>query len=86
MNIAPETSPSLNTLLDIPLEVTVEIASCIRSSAEVLGLAVGSVVEFEGKAADPVELLVNGKLLARGEIVGADGHWGIRITDVVGRG
>jgi len=79
-----EPSPNLKLLLDVPVNVTVELGSCKLPMGEVLQLATGSVVQLEKTAEEPVELFVNGKLLARGEVIVVDNRFGIKITELVG--
>lgn len=74
---------NLNLLLDIPLEVTVELGRTRRLIKDVLELGVGSVIELEKLAGEPVDVLVNGKLVARGEVVVIDENFGVRITDII---
>jgi flagellar motor switch protein FliN/FliY len=76
---------NLDVLLDVPLELSVELAACEISTADVLELKPGSVVEFEGNSNDPVGLYVNNRLVARGEIVIGPAGLGIRITEIVAR-
>ena len=85
MNARPECSQNLEVLLEIPLELTVQVASCSKSTAEVLRVSAGSVVEFDESANDPVGLYVNHKLVARGELVAVEGQLGIKVTEVVAR-
>ena len=70
-------------LLDVPVSLTVELGSCKLPMREVLALASGSVVTLDKVAEDPVELLVNGKLLARGEVVVVDNKFGIKVTEII---
>lgn len=79
-----EASPNLKLLLDVPVNVTVELGSCKLPMGEVLKLMSGSVVQLEKAAEEPVELYVNGKLLARGEVIVVDNRFGIKITELVG--
>jgi flagellar motor switch protein FliN/FliY len=74
---------NLDLLLNVDLEVTAEIGTTPISIAEVLALAPGSVVEFRRTIEQPVDLKVNGRLLARGEIVAVDGRFGLRVTELV---
>lgn len=74
---------SLDLILDVPLKVTVELGRTRMQIREVLDLANGSVVELDKLAGEPVDLLVNGKLIARGEVVVIDENFGIRVTDIV---
>jgi flagellar motor switch protein FliN len=78
-----DTSPNLKLLLDVPVNVTVELGGCKLSMREVLQLNTGSVVQLEKMAEEPVDLLVNGKLLARGEVIVVDNKFGIKITELV---
>lgn len=79
-----ETPPNLGLLLDVPVSLTVELGSCKLPMKEVLQLTNGSVVQLEKVAEEPVELLVNGKLLARGEVIVVDNKFGIKITELIG--
>jgi flagellar motor switch protein FliN/FliY len=81
---ASEEEPrNLGLLLDIPLEVRVELGRTKLKIQDVLELGNGSVVELDRLAGEPVDLLVNGKLFAKGEVVVIDENFGIRITDIV---
>lgn len=81
----PEELPAnLELLLDVPVSLTVELGSTRLPMKEVLALTSGSVVTLDKVAEDPVELLVNGKLLARGEVVVVDNKFGIKITEIIG--
>ena len=75
---------NLELLLDVPVSLTVELGSTKLPMKEVLALTSGSVVTLDKVAEDPVELLVNGKLLARGEVVVVDNKFGIKITEILG--
>lgn len=78
------TPPSgLDLVLDVPLRVTVELGRTRMQIRDVLELGKGSVVELDKLAGEPVDLLVNGKLIARGEVVVIDESFGIRVTDIV---
>lgn len=78
------TPPSgLDLVLDVPLKVTVELGRTRMQIRDVLDLGKGSVVELDKLAGEPVDLLVNGKLIARGEVVVIDENFGIRVTDIV---
>src|SRR5262245_339024 len=85
---APEqgTSPrNFDLLLDIPLEVTIELGRTRLPLRELLALAAGSVVELAKAAGEPLDVRVNGKLVARGEAVMVNDKFGIRLTDIVSR-
>lgn len=74
---------SLDLLLDVPLQVTVELGRARRLVRDILNLGVGSIIELDKLAGEPVDVLVNGKLVARGEVVVVDENFGVRVTDVV---
>ena len=85
MNAPADHPPSFDILLDVPVSLTVQLGSCQLPMGEVLQLSPGSVVQLD-KAADTfVELHVNHKLVARGEVVVIEDRLGIRITDLVSR-
>ena len=71
-------------MLDVPVEVTVELGQTVLPLGEVLALGVGSIVELNRAPGEFMELLVNGRLLARGEIVVLDETFGFRVSSVVG--
>jgi flagellar motor switch protein FliN len=74
---------NLNMLLDIPLQVTVELGRTKRSIKEILELSAGSIIELDKLAGEPVDVLVNQKLVAKGEVVVIDENFGVRITDII---
>jgi flagellar motor switch protein FliN/FliY len=84
MNATAENPDNLNLVLDIPLSLTIELGSCQLPMGEVLQLSVGSVVQLERAADAPIELSVNGRLIARGEVVVIEDHYGVKITEVIG--
>ena len=71
-------------MLDVPVEVTVELGQTVLPLGEVLALGVGSVVELNRSPGEFMDLLVNGQLLARGEIVVLHETFGFRVSSVVG--
>ncbi|WP_017727321.1 flagellar motor switch phosphatase FliY [Halalkalibacterium ligniniphilum] len=83
----PELSASeaknLDMLLDIPLQVTVELGRTKRSIKEILEFSQGSIIELDKLAGEPVDILVNQKLIAKGEVVVIDENFGVRVTDIV---
>ena len=79
-----QTAPNLDLVLDVPVTVSVELGNCLLPMREVVQLVPGSVIQLEKPAGSPVELLVNHKLVARGEVVVVEDRFGIRITEVVG--
>jgi flagellar motor switch protein FliN/FliY len=74
---------SLDFILDIPLKVTVELGRSKMAIRDILQLAQGSVVELSKFAGEPLEVLVNEKLIARGEVVVVNEKFGIRLTDII---
>jgi flagellar motor switch protein FliN/FliY len=70
-------------ILDIPVQLTVELGRTKISIRELLQLAHGSVVELDGLAGEPMDVLVNGTLIAQGEVVVVNDKFGIRLTDIV---
>ncbi len=75
---------NLNLVLDIPLEMSVELGRKRMSIRDILDLGAGSIVELDKIAGEPVDLLVNGRLVARGEVVVIEDNFGVRITEIVG--
>lgn len=73
----------IDRLLDITLMVSVELGRKQMQIKDILDLGPGKIVELEKLAGEPVDLLVNGKLLARGEVVVVDENFGVRITDLI---
>lgn len=74
---------SLDFILDIPLKVTVELGRTRMLIRDILQLSQGSVVELSKFAGEPLEVLVNEKLVARGEVVVVNEKFGIRLTDII---
>lgn len=77
---------SLGVLMDIDMQVTVELGRARMQVREILDLAPGSVVELGKPPSEPVDLMVNGVLTARGEVVVVDDHFAVRITKLMRRG
>ena len=80
----PQARPALDMLRDVELEVTVELGRTRLSVRELLSMAPGTLVELDRAAGSPADLLVNGTLMARGEVVVIDEDFGLRITEIVG--
>ncbi len=74
---------NLNILLDIPLQVTVELGRTKRSVKEILDLSSGSIIELDKLAGEPVDILVNNRLIASGEVVVIDENFGVRVSDII---
>ncbi len=76
---------SIEILMDVPLRVTVELGRAQLSVRQILELQSGAVVELDRLAGEAVDVLVNDKLMARGEVVVVDGNYGVRIQEVMSR-
>jgi flagellar motor switch protein FliN len=72
-----------SVLMQIPLQLTVELGSCKMSVAQILRLGTGSIVELDRSANQPVDLLVNDRPIARGEIVAVEENFGVRIIELL---
>jgi len=73
----------LNLVLDIPVRMTVELGRTKMTIKELLRLSQGSVVPLEGLAGEPLDILINGYLIAQGEVVVVSDKFGVRITDIL---
>ena len=73
----------LDFILDIPLDITVELGRTSMCIKDLLQLGQGAVVELSKLAGEPMEIFVNGKLFARGEVVVVNEKFGVRLTDIV---
>lgn len=81
--LQPQESSNLSMLLDIPLQVTVELGRTKRSVKEILDLSAGSIIELDKLAGEPVDILINNKLVAKGEVVVIEENFGVRVTDII---
>jgi flagellar motor switch protein FliN/FliY len=75
----------IELLLDVPLEVTVQLGRTRMTIQELLSLGPGSVVELDKVAGEPLDIIINDRLVARGEAVVVNDKFGVRITDIVSR-
>lgn len=82
-SLAHAEDTNLNLLLDIPLKVTVELGRTHKVIKDILELSQGSIIELDKLAGEPVDILVNNKLIAKGEVVVIDENFGVRVTDIV---
>ncbi|MBC7860462.1 MAG: flagellar motor switch protein FliN [Burkholderiaceae bacterium] len=78
-----ETHNDIEFILDIPVQLTVELGRTKIAIKNLLQLAQGSVVELDGLAGEPMDVLVNGCLIAQGEVVVVNDKFGIRLTDII---
>jgi flagellar motor switch protein FliN/FliY len=84
MGVPPQGNPqNLGMLLDIPLKVTVELGRTKKQIKDILDLSPGSIIELDKLAGEPVDILVNNKLIAKGEVVVIDENFGVRVTDIL---
>ena len=81
-SLSPGLSPGLELLLDVELEASLRFGSREMPLGEILDLGPGDVVELDRHAADPVDLIVGDKIVARGEVVLVNGNFGLRVTEV----
>lgn len=76
-------SHGLDILMDIPLDISVELGRTRMVVKEVVDLGIGSIIEIEKAAGEPVDVMVNGRLVARGEVVVIEDNFGVRITEIL---
>lgn len=80
---APDSAAGLGRVRDIPLEVTVELGRTRLLIRDILDLSAGSIIELDKIAGEPVDLLANGMLVARGEVIVIDDNFGVRVTEII---
>ncbi|TMN23587.1 flagellar motor switch phosphatase FliY [Lentibacillus cibarius] len=83
VDLDPYEKRNLDMLLDIPLNVSVELGRTKRTIKDILELSTGSIIELDKLAGEPVDILVNKKLIAKGEVVVIDENFGVRVTDII---
>jgi flagellar motor switch protein FliN/FliY len=83
LDTAPRPDRNLALLAGVSVRVSVEVGSAAMRLADLLNLAEGSVVELDRQANDLLDIMANGTLIAKGEIVTVDGRYGVRVIDVV---
>lgn len=79
----PKEVPNLDSILDIPIEISVELGRARMLISELLQLGQGSVIELNRLPGEPVEIFINQKLIARGEVVVVNEKFGIKMTDII---
>ncbi|MCF7668809.1 MAG: flagellar motor switch protein FliN [Verrucomicrobia bacterium] len=84
MNAVNDYPQNLDILMDVPVKLTVEIGSCHLPMRDILQLNVGSVIQLDKSSEEPVDLYINNKLFARGEVVIVEDQFGIKITEILG--
>ena len=80
---AAQSSENINIIMDVPLEVTVELGRTSKSISEILDFAPGTIIELDKIAGEPIDVLVNGKFVAKGEVVVIEESFGIRVTEII---
>ncbi|MGQ9454271.1 MAG: flagellar motor switch protein FliN [Armatimonadota bacterium] len=83
---SPTPRAGMDLIMDVNLQVTVELGRTMLKVRDVLALGPGAVVELDRHAGEPVDVVVNNKLIARGEVVVVDENFGVRITEIIDRG
>ena len=74
---------NISLIMDVPLQVTVELGRTHKLIREILEFGPGSIIELDKLAGEPVDIMVNGKPIAKGEVVVIDESFGVRITDII---
>ncbi len=74
---------NIDLILDVPLEVTVELGRTKKSISDILDFAPGTIIELDNIAGEPIDVLVNGKFVAKGEVVVIEESFGIRVTEII---
>ena len=82
-SLSPKEIPNLDFVLDIPLEISVELGRTKMLISDLLQLGQGSIIELTKLAGEPLEIYVNQKLIARGEVVVVNEKFGVRLTDII---
>lgn len=80
---AMQTQENISLIKDVPLEVTVELGRTSKAISDILDFAPGTIIELEKIAGEPVDVLVNGKLVAKGEVVVIEENFGVRVTEIL---
>ena len=74
---------NIGLIMDVPLNVTVELGRTTKSISEILDFAPGTIIELERIAGEPIDVLVNGKFVAKGEVVVIEESFGVRVTEII---
>ncbi len=80
---AMQSQENISLIKDVPLEVTVELGRCSKAISDILDFAPGTIIELDKIAGEPVDVLVNGKLVAKGEVVVIEENFGVRVTEII---
>jgi flagellar motor switch protein FliN len=84
MDVTASIPANIEVLMDVPVKLTVELGSCLMPMRDVLQLGSGAVVQLDKVADSPVDLFINQKRIARGEVVVVEDRFGIKITEIFG--
>lgn len=82
-NLSHDQSDNLKLLMGVPLDVTVEIGSAKRKVKDILDFSQGTIIELERQAGAPVDIIVNGNLIAKGDVVVIEDNFAVRITEII---
>ncbi len=83
-NITPNAdSKNIGLLMDVQMELTVELGRTKKLIKDILGMGEGTIIELDKLAGEPVDILVNHKIIAKGEVVVIDENFGVRITEII---
>jgi flagellar motor switch protein FliN/FliY len=80
---AVQSNENISLIMDVPLEVTVELGRTTKSISEILDFTPGTIIELDKIAGEPIDVLVNGKFVAKGEVVVIEESFGIRVTEII---
>ena len=80
---APQEMGNIGLIMDVFMEMTVELGRTRKLIKEILGMGEGTIIELDKLAGEPVDILVNHKLIAKGEVVVIDENFGVRVTEIV---
>jgi flagellar motor switch protein FliN/FliY len=83
MNAMMQQKENIDLIMDVPLEITVELGRTHKSIQDILEFAPGTIIELNKLAGEPIDVLVNGKIVAKGEVVVIDENFSIRVTDII---
>ena len=78
-----QSNENIGLIMDVPLEVTVELGRTSKLISEILDFAPGTIIELDKIAGEPIDILVNGKFVARGEVVVIEESFGVRVTEII---
>jgi flagellar motor switch protein FliN/FliY len=81
--VAVNQKENINLIMDVPLDVTVELGRTTKSIQDILEFAPGTIIELDKLAGEPIDVLVNGKYVAKGEVVVIEESFGVRVTEII---